>query len=109
MGKAEAKIEEYLKKEAEASGFLCYKFTAPGRTGVPDRVLIGYGQTIFVETKSPVGTVRPLQKVVIKDMREHGAAVYVIDDRAQVRSLLQHLVTQVVDIKPGAPIGIVFE
>jgi hypothetical protein len=31
-------IENYLCEEAKKIGGLCYKFTSPGRRGVPDRI-----------------------------------------------------------------------
>lgn len=38
MGKPEHKVEGYLCDKAEAYGFLHYKFTSPGRRGVPDQL-----------------------------------------------------------------------
>lgn len=91
MGKPEGKIEDYLKKQAEKAGFICWKFTAPSTDGVPDRVLIGYGKTAFVETKREGGTPRKLQKVTIKEMQDHGALVYVADTKELIDQLLNEL------------------
>lgn len=90
MGKAENHVEGYLKDQAEANGFLIYKFMS-GHDGVPDRILIGYGHTVFVETKAKDGRVRPLQKAVIELLDEHGAEIYVAFTREQVDKLLQRL------------------
>lgn len=91
MGKPEGIIENYLKTQAEKQGFLCLKFTSPGTSGVPDRVLIGYGHTIFVETKRTGGTLRKLQEKITEKMVNHGATVYVIDTKQDVDRLLQLL------------------
>lgn len=91
MGKPEGKIENYLKTQAEALGFICWKFTAPSTDGVPDRVLIGYGKTAFVETKREGGAPRKLQEITIKEMREHGALVYVADTKELIDQLLNEL------------------
>ena len=55
MGKPEGLIEDYLGKIAHEHGFLYYKFTSPAHSGVPDRILIGHGKTVFVELKRPGG------------------------------------------------------
>lgn len=78
MGKSEGKIEDYLLAQACRNGCLCYKFTSPGTNGVPDRVIfIPPNKTIFVEVKAPEGHLRPLQKIMIKNMVRHGAVVFV--------------------------------
>lgn len=91
MGKPEGIIETYLKTQAEKQGFLCMKFVSPGTSGVPDRVLIGHGHTVFIETKRTGGTLRKLQEKVTENMTKHGAIVYVIDNKADIDTLLQQL------------------
>ena len=88
MGKAENYVEQYLKKQAEKKGFLVYKFVSPGNNGVPDRILIGHGKTIFVETKAPKAKARTLQIAVHKLMQNHGADVRLIDTREKVDEFL---------------------
>lgn len=91
MGKPESTVELYLKQKAEEKGYLCYKFVSPGHTGVPDRIVIGNGKTIFVETKAPNGVLRKKQEITIRRMRQNGATVYVAYSRDQVDSLLLEL------------------
>jgi len=93
MGKPEETVELYLKKQAEAKGFLCYKFTSPGHNGVPDRCIIGNGTTAFVETKAPDGHLRKIQSHRIKEMQAHGATVYVAFTREQVDKILEEIST----------------
>lgn len=91
MGKAEGIIENYLVRQAKSHGFLCYKFVSPSCSGVPDRILIGNGHTIFVETKSKTGKLSELQKEIIKEMKKRGATVYVPYTKEQVDSIIQSI------------------
>ena len=75
MGKPEGKVEDYLIKKCEEHGFLCYKFVSPGRNGVPDRIVIGRGHTVFIELKSEDGKPSKLQLLNAKRMTEAGADV----------------------------------
>lgn len=90
MGKAENFIEGYLHKQAKKRGFLCYKFIS-GNDGVPDRILIGNGYTVFIETKAPGEKPRLLQKAVIREIRATGANVFIIDSRQDIDKLLDHI------------------
>lgn len=52
----EKEIEKKLRKKVEALGGRCLKWTCPGWSGVPDRiVLLPKGRIYFVETKRPKG------------------------------------------------------
>ena len=93
----ESEIENYLRKKCQENDILYYKFTSPANSGVPDRILIGYGQTLFVELKRPpiknkVFKPRPLQVATFNTMRKHGAVVYVIDTKQKVNDLIKKLV-----------------
>lgn len=72
----EAALEKYFQEQAEKHGFLQYKFLS-GITGVPDRIIIGYGVTAFVELKAKNGVLSNRQKFVINSMQKHGATVFV--------------------------------
>lgn len=62
---------------AKKNGYLCYKFTSPGTSGMPDRVLIGHGSTLFVETKAPGKDPRKLQDYMFGQIRKYGGVVFV--------------------------------
>lgn len=52
----EKEIEKKLRTKVEALGGRCLKWTCPGWSGVPDRiVLLPGGRIYFVETKRPKG------------------------------------------------------
>lgn len=90
MGRAEGYVEKYLKKKVEAAGGMCMKFTS-GIRGVPDRVIVLSGHTIFVETKARGKKLEPLQRVRIRQMREAGADVRVADTRTLIDQLIQEI------------------
>ena len=87
-------IEEYLIKTAKKKGFLCYKFKNSGQNGIPDRILIGYGKTFFIELKAPGEKPRKLQIKKINEMRNHGATVYVVDSKEQIDQILDDISNQ---------------
>ena len=85
-------VETYLRKKAKENDCLCYKFITGGSmSGVPDRVIIGHGKTVFVETKAPGKIPRKLQQYVIRIMREHGATVYVADTKEKIDNLISDI------------------
>lgn len=83
MGKAENYVEGYLYKRVKAHRGMCMKFIS-GITGVPDRIVVLAGRTVFVETKAPGETARRLQEVRHSEIRAAGGDVRVIDTREQV-------------------------
>ena len=90
MGRPERIVEDYLRKICKKNNILCYKFTSPGHAGVPDDVLIANERTVFCECKSETGKLRKIQEYRIKEMREHGATVYVCNTRELVDEMLLH-------------------
>ena len=91
MGKPEACVENHLKRQCERRGWLCYKFMPCGVNGVPDRIVIGNGHTVFVELKAPGEVPRKNQLAVHRKMRKAGAEVHVIDNREDVDAFLEDL------------------
>lgn len=60
----EKEIEKKLKARLEKLGCMVLKFTSPGNAGVPDRLVLVPGGTVwFVELKRPGGKLRPLQEI----------------------------------------------
>lgn len=87
MGKAENAVEQRLRTLVEAAGGMALKFTS-SRNGVPDRIVILQGRTVFVELKAPQGRLAPLQIVRIKQMRQAGADVRVLISREEVAAFM---------------------
>lgn len=90
MGKAEGYVEQYLVKQSEKFGYLCHKWMSSVR-GVPDRIFIGNGHTVFIETKSDQGHLRKQQEFRINELRKRGADVRVIYTRDQVDAFLSEI------------------
>lgn len=91
MGKPEEEIENYLGKLCKQNDFLYYKFVSPQHLGVPDRILIGHNQTVFVELKRPHAKPRLSQVVRFNEMRRHGGKVYVVSTKNEAEQLIKKL------------------
>ena len=76
----ESTIEVNCTKWAELNGWLGYKFSSPNQRGVPDRLYIKDGSTVYVEFKAPGKLPTKYQLHTIKKIRDHGATVHVIDN-----------------------------
>lgn len=88
----EGKVEDHLFKQCKKLDFVCLKFTSPANSGVPDRVIIGNGLTVFLELKAPGESLRRLQQEITNEMIAHGAIVRVADTKALVDELLAEIV-----------------
>ena len=76
----ESTLQTKCVKKAKEYGVLAYKIVCVGRRGFPDLLLIFEGGlVVFVELKTPTGRLSAIQKRVIKQMKEQGANVYIID------------------------------
>lgn len=93
MGKKEAHVEDHLVARVKQAGGMCLKFTS-GVAGVPDRVVILNGHTVFVETKAPGEEPRKLQLVRISEMTAAGARAVIADTREQVEELIEQLLDE---------------
>lgn len=88
----EKHLENRLKKSVEAIGGICWKLVSPGTTGVPDRICLKDGRVIFVELKAPGKKPRAIQNRRIKQLRDQGFTVFVMDSPdgiAEVTNALQ--------------------
>lgn len=92
----EARVETVLREEVKARGGWAIKFL-PSVSGLPDRiVLLPGGTVIFIELKSPTGTVAPHQTVVHNRLRRLGFEVLVLNTTEAVREWAKEL-----DVKRG--------
>ena len=89
----ESKIEKRLKKEIELIGGKAIKFVSPGMSGVPDRiVLLPHGRIVFIELKAPGKKPRPIQIKRIKELKDLGFDVRVIDSIDGVKNFIEEVV-----------------
>lgn len=90
----EKSMEVKLVDAVKTAGGVCWKFTSPGTSGVPDRiVLLPSGRIAFVEVKAPGETPRPLQRLRIKTLRRLGFKAFVLDTPEQIGGIIDAIQT----------------
>lgn len=62
--------------------------------GIPDRLCVANGRTIWIELKKPGEKPRPSQIARIKELRSYGAEVYVADNNEDVDRILYNLINE---------------
>lgn len=81
----ESAIEQYLRDKVKAAGGTAYKWTSPGNSGVPDRIVIMPGGRVhFVELKAPGGKATKLQLAQLRRLAALGCDVRILNSREQV-------------------------
>lgn len=85
----ESEIEKPACAYAESRGWWESKYVSPGKRAVPDRLFIRRARVIFIEFKRPGEDLRPQQKKRIREMREHGAEVFVCDNLEYAKEILR--------------------
>ena len=87
----ENRVEKVLGWEVKDLGGWAIKLL-PSVSGLPDRmVLLPGGRLVFVELKSPTGTVKPHQTVVHNRLRRLGFEVLVLNTTEAVREWAKSL------------------
>ena len=90
----EREIEKKLVDAVKTQGGVCWKFTSPGTSGVPDRiVLMPFGRIGFVEVKAPGETPRPLQHLRIRTLQRLGFKAFVLDSPEQIGGIIDAIQT----------------
>ena len=89
----EKELERHLAQKIRAAGGQCQKWTSPGTTGLPDRIiLLPGGRVAFVELKRPKGSkISPLQVYWREELTRLGFPVYVIFSVSDMERLLHDL------------------
>lgn len=88
----EKQVENRLIQELKKLDCECWKFTSPGRRGVPDRLVICPGRWVeFVEAKQPGGKPKPIQRFVHRLLLQFGFRVWIIDTYEDVDEFVKHL------------------
>lgn len=79
-------------KFATRRGWFTFKVESPTFNGLPDRCYIRHGRVVWIEWKRPgrgKSGLSPIQVVRIREMRAHGAEVYVLDSMAEFMELMK--------------------
>lgn len=85
----EKEIEALLRDGVKRLGGIAYKFTSPGNSGVPDRLVVFRDRApIFVELKTKAGRLTELQEVQIERLRSLGQDVRVLYGKDDVLKFL---------------------
>lgn len=88
----ESKIEARLRVGIGRLGGIAYKFTSPGRTGVPDRLVLLPSRAVYlVETKAKFGILSVRQKREHAYLASIGYDVKVLSSPEQVDNFLRRL------------------
>ena len=88
----EAAVERYLRTQVTKRGGRSFKFVSPSNRGVPDRIVVAPGGRVwFVEVKTEAGKLSKLQEIVINDLRNLGAQVFVAYGKAGVDEALEQI------------------
>jgi len=88
----EKDIEHKLVTETVRRGGVALKFVSPGCVGMPDRIVMMKGGKMgFVELKAPGKKPRPIQTRRIRQMRNMGFKVFVVDGMEQIGSVLDEI------------------
>lgn len=83
-------IERKLVDAVKDMGGFAPKFVSPGFDGMPDRIVLLPGSKVaFVEVKSPGKKPRPLQIARHELLRKLGFKVFVLDDAANIKTILE--------------------
>jgi len=88
----ERDIEKQLRVRVAALGGKAYKFSSPGNSGVPDRIVLIQGKCYFVELKRPGQDLLPRQKAVKRDFAKLGFEVYKLDSLEDVDRFLREVI-----------------
>lgn len=91
MGKRENKVESYLDHQVTSIGGMTRKWVSPGVDGVPDRIVIIWGNVFFVEVKTEDGKLSSAQLREHQRLREHKANVWVVYGHNDVDGFLHYL------------------
>ena len=99
--KSENKIEEYLIKKCKEYNIFISK-VPPSTRGIPDRILIKNGITVFIELKkeSLSDTKNEQQKQRIKQINDHGGIALIIHTQDQINNLVQTLSSITINTNP---------
>jgi hypothetical protein len=90
----ERTIEKKLVQAVKEAGGIALKLACPGMVGMPDRiVLLPMGQVAFVEVKRGGGKPRALQEARHRMLCRLGFQVYVLDDPALIRGMIDAIQT----------------
>lgn len=85
----EQKLETQLVAYCKEHGIYTRKFVSPGHAGVPDRIIVGPSDTVFLELKAPGQKPTPLQMNEIDEILRRGGRAYWASSWEGARAVLE--------------------
>lgn len=86
-------LEKHLTKYAKARGVMSIKLLTPNDRGIPDRMYLYEGRTLFLELKSVGKKPTPLQKRYLNKLRDQGFLAYCVDDALSGEQAINTLIS----------------
>lgn len=83
----ESYIEAQVSEHAQSRGWLAFKWAAPSRRGVPDRIYFKNGQVKLIEFKSPGRSATKQQIFTHCKLEKMGFHVHIVDNIKHGKSL----------------------
>jgi hypothetical protein len=87
----ERDVETYFVRRVKEAGGLQRKFVSPGHRGVPDRIVVYFGDVYFVELKAPGKDLRPDQSREHDRLFAAGAGVWVAASKGEVDTFIEFI------------------
>lgn len=85
----ESTLERRIGVFCKAHGLIYYKFSSPGRRGVPDRMILGPGQKVmFLEVKAPGKKPTKLQLHEMEKLRDNDFIAEWVDNLFDAMELI---------------------
>lgn len=88
----EKELEAKLRDAVKQQGGRAYKFTSPGNTGVPDRLVVfPEGKIGFIELKQPGKKPTKNQMLQMNRLAALGCRVYLLDSCTRIPYVLEDI------------------
>ena len=94
MGRLESSIERAVCDYAKKRGVFVRKMGGYGQRGFPDRMFLYRGHVLFVEFKQAGKKPTALQAECIRDLRERGFEVQVVDNVDVGRDIIEQFILE---------------
>lgn len=90
---SEADIEDEVVAYAVSSGCFALKLRVDGQNGFPDRTILFGGRAMFIEFKTPEGSLRPMQKVWLSRLGYAGFEAAVVSSAEEGKRAIDKFLT----------------
>lgn len=87
----ETTVEQYLVSEVKRIGGKALKMVPTYQAGIPDRLVLYKGQSIFVELKAPGKSRSAVQVIFTQELADYGFEAQLIDSKTGVDSFIEML------------------